>query len=460
MIIPTWRQYEQIYNYEVPVPVSYWETGNSFLPRHTRGRIAQMQDYERLFDGDYSAYFDEQIVVPINYHQFISNFLAELLMSFPPALEEELDFINPRFLQMLNRALQAVIGDMVTFGTGMFHITEGPYGAEVYSVKPTYFFPDDDGNEALLDVPELQELPVHLWISHNTGDFEHRVYENRQGHTLGEVIEDEFFTYDPALWDFVGENNIGRIGTIINVAREPSTGDFGRSLYRDITGLAFEIVRRLSQNSEILRHHGNPRDLMVPNPDVFAPKLGIDGNDAGEALAHHKKRSEELDVWRNDKIVQLPPGYTDMRQMFWQGSLDSQMFQIEKIQEQLFAMTKIPSVWYLTNNSQRGGGQQASGRALQFQFMNTYIYLTNLQSIIISSLRKCLMAAVIIDGGTLAELERLADTDLIWPNVLDQMDEENEVVLGEEAETEQVGDESAGSEESTDNSEEADDAAQ
>lgn len=437
-----YRDYAIEYNYEVPVGIDTWERGALLAPRHTSGRINQMLGFQRLFVGDYSSYFPD-LTVEMNYHKDVAVFWSSLLMQYPPVLNESAqDMVSPRFWQSLVRALEDVIIDMIRFGTGLVQVVDGQYGAECLAPKPIYWMPDDEGHSALLEPSPIPGGDVTVWLSFADGSWGREVFK-REGEQLGERIEADGGSWASAdEWSRIGEAHLGRVGTLLNTALSPSTGDWGRSLYRDMTSMALEINRQLTQNSQVMVKHGKPRKIAVPQEGSFISPQITGGARADDSLLDHQTISDSLGEWWDEDLVALPGGIADLHDAYFEGSFDAAQFVIEKSQELLFAVTKIPEVWFKSGES---GIIPSSGRALEFQFRPTYVQTQHLQGLLSDTLSKALYAAVLIEGGgesDLDELDGLARSEeglFEWKNVFDQEDEVNTLVQGEQTEIETEG---------------------
>ena len=429
-----WGQWRQNYNYEVEVPVDYWARGAVLTPEHTRGRVDQMLDFERLFDGDYSRYFLEQFTVPINYHELIATFLSDQLMSIPPIYPES-EYVSPRFDQMLNEALRNVLIDIARFGAGVFHLTMDTVieQAQVHAVKPIYYFPAPDGASVYLEPSPIPDMPLQVWTSYPDGSWGWEQYDNSANAQLGTLLDADGGAYgDVAAWDAIYEASIGRVGTLINCAISPKTGDWGRSFYKLATGVIFELNRIVSQSADILSYHGNPRDLVVPMDNVLAPQMTMDpGRDLQQAIHNLRTLSQGYEQWRNDRIIQLPAGAQNLRQLYFEGSFDSPLALFQKLQQILFAMTYIPAAWYLEDKDSR---QSESGRALRYRFIPTAAHFQNVITTLIGKTQTVRASAATMNGAPASEIERLQGEETVWWTIFADLDTDTEVVMADEAE--------------------------
>ena len=421
------KEWIAYHNYEVLVPLEHWVSGASLTPEHTIGRINQMKVYADLFDSNFTV--GGEPVVPVPFWKDVAMFWANLIMQYEPELDDTvLDLVSPRFIKMLNVAMKEATADMVTYGTGLLHIYEGRYGAEVVAVKPIYWFPVDDQTSVLLEPDPVPDGDIPMWISSPNGDWEYRRYESGGG-VLGDLVETDGGSFgDEASWTAVGENTLGRNGFLINIPLPPHTGNWGRSMFKDITGPCFEILRQYGQNSDALAFHGKPRKIAIPAEGGF-PAAGLFGEDSEEGLLNYEDMGDNLADWYSRDVMVLPGGISEWKGDYYEGSLDAAMAQINFSQEMFFAVSKIPEVWYKAGEK---GIIPASGVALDFQFRPTYTKTQDFQNIEKTIYISALYSAGLIEGASAADIQRLAEIETIlgWRNVFDEEDQRSMVTEG------------------------------
>lgn len=432
--LPVFQEYDVQVDYEITTDMSHWKKGAMATPSPTNGRVSQLSDFWRLFNGDYLRY---RLGVPVkqNFHILTSNFLADLLMSFQPEYQDsdgnELDddLIRPRFIQTLNRALANAIVDFTRFGTALFYISMGRYGPEVMSPVPIRWFPADAMSSVLVTKQSNDNSPYELFFSYDDGSVEHERYADAGGQ-LGDLLSNDGRQRvgGDAEWAVIQEYGAGRVGTIMNVVREPSTGDWGRSLYRDITSLAFEYNRRIAANSDTLTVHGNPMLLALQDPNEVPLTQDITQSEpaAQQALLELSTLAKRMDTWRKSPIATLPAQFKDLFYVQWSGSLRDHQIHIDEIKEQIFAITNIPAALY-------GLGLERippTGVALGKQFIRTHIYIKSIQNRFLATLRKVLMTGALYAGATVEQLRWLAQNmRIIWRNMFDEQELVNEARL-------------------------------
>ena len=425
-----YRDWLTYHNYEVPVPLEYWRSGASLTPDHTIGRVTQMRAFQDLFNSDFL--YNTAPTVPVPLWKEAVMFWANLVMQYEPEIDESVrDIVSPRFLQMLNVALKEMFIDGLRFGTGLLHLYEGDYGAEIVRALPIYYMPGPGGISVLIEPSPVPDGPIDLFVSYPDGRWERRRYKSGGG-LLGEVEEGESGSYgESALWDLIGENNLGRVGTLLNVPFPPDTGDWGSSLLRDCSGPIIEMLRQYGQNSEALSFHGKARKVAIAREGESPSPLLFGGEDApADALLEYDDMADTLVDWYDRDIIVMPGEIAEWKGDYFEGSLEAQMTQIKFSQEQYFATTKIPEFWFRFTER---GSLPMSGAALKLQARPTYTQLMDYQNIGKRAIKKALMVGAIIEGASATDLQRIADTEVLvaWHNVFDEDETRNVVTEGD-----------------------------
>ena len=461
-------------NYEIEIPLDYWKQHASIIPDDVNRRVNQLKHFLKLYQGDYSDYDSDGFPVTVNMHRLSANVMADTLAAFPPVFkmsgtgtpatppeapdalpappepseaDDELE-MSPRFMQTLQDALYCAIVDHIRFGCGLLMVQGGDYGAEVVAPQPIYWYPADRGADVLA-VKKPKE--IELYINEPPGVLVYERWSNVDDDTqstsgagsLGRLLGSEMETLgDEAGWDVVQEYSVGRATPLINIPRRPATGDWGRSLYLDITSLTMELNRRLGQNSSILTEHGWPREVLLPNTDEQLNRSYdalIDGADQG-------KDEREVDIdwvtqqirlgrWRKSTIGVLSSRYRDIKYLQWTGRLNDHFNQIDEIKMQLYVQSHVPPALY-------GDGMTnfpAAGVALEKQYIRLHLYVMQLQATFINALRKAVLIGAMYEGKGAGELRALAEGLVIeWPNIFDEGDQRNELRLDENVEAEEM----------------------
>ena len=421
--LPTYTWQNEV-DYEIDIPLEYWQTGAELVPAEARDRFNQLNDFLSLFNGEYQKFgFNRPFYQ--NYFSITAMFIADTLMSYPPVIEGfDENFISPRFIQMLQEATHCVLADMIRFGTGLFQIVDSEVEAEVLTPLPIMWYPASDEADVLVNM--LTENEIELYTNDKDGSVEYQRYR-LEGSRLKEEIENNFNQLgSEAEWNVIQEAGLGRIGSIVPVQRRPSTGDWGRSLYRDITQTSLEINRRFEQCADILVEHGNPILLLIPTVGTPQYSDPASAEQVSLTIATEKQR---FDVFRSSPVAALPQGYMDAKYLMWEGMLTDHYNMIDELQKQLFASTNIPAALY-------GLGVETntpSGRALFIQYARTIFYTKQLQTSLIATLRKVILIAALYNGANASQLQTMADSiEIEWQNAVEQILEPQSVELTDE----------------------------
>ena len=468
-------------NYEIEIPLDYWKQHASIVPDDVNRRVNQLKHFLKLYQGDYSDYDADGFPVTVNMHRLSANVMADTLAAFPPVFKmsgggrpetppespdglpappeqpeesnplesdgDELE-MSPRFMQTLQDALYCAIVDHIRFGCGLLMVQGGEYGAEVVAPQPIYWYPADRGADVLaVKKPKEIELyinePPGVLVYERWSNVDDDAQSTRGDGSLGRLLSSEMeMLGDEAGWNVVQEYSTGRATPLINIPRRPATGDWGRSLYLDITSLTMELNRRLGQNSSILTEHGWPREVLLPNTEEQLNRSYdalIDGASEG-------KSEQQIDIdwvtqqtrlgrWRKSTVGVLSSRWRDVKYLQWTGRLNDHFNQIDEIKMQLYVQSHVPPALY-------GDGMTnfpAAGVALEKQYIRLHLYVMQLQATFINALRKAVLIGAMYEGAGESELRRMAEGLVIeWPNIFDEGDQQNELRLDENVEAEEM----------------------
>ena len=422
-------------DYEVLVPDNSWRRGEHIIPEGARDRVRQLELWSMLYEGDYS-YFLEHYEVTMNFHRLTAVFLADTLMSRPPEFEYAGELpVTPQFLESMLDAMHCVIVDMARYGVGLFNIVgDQENGYFVEAPQPVYWFPLERRGTAF--VRKIGKDFIEVSYDYGLGQVNIDTFETAQNaEMLGNLVDQTVLEVgDPAAWFAAEDQSTGRVSTFINVPRRPATGDWGTGLYPDITPLAVEFNRRMTQNSEILNEHGNPKILLIPEQNNNVVGQMADPDNRGETL-RFKTFTNELNNQRKEVVITLPKGFQDARYLEWRGSLRDHIMASHLIQEQLFAATYIPAALYGLGTER----PNPSGVALSKQYLRTSIYVQNSQETLIKAIRKVMIVGALMNGLGADEVTRFAEgLEITWPNIFD---EDDLTIQDGEEETEDDGNE-------------------
>ena len=362
-------------------------------------------------------------------------FIARLLTAYPPQIVEKgtedigriADRVPPRAIRQIKDLVFNVMISMASMGTGLIHVIPAALGAEARSVDPRYWFPAGGSSSTYIDVKEdTAHIYQYIW-----NEVHFTIYE-RDGDILGDPAASEPMIYqlgDLARFDYLASLTDANYLPLYNIPHQPSSGTWGRSIFQDITSLAFEINNQMATNSRVIIANKMAKLLMMPKEEASLDELYDDkGADRMRVI------SKLLDKWYGQEVLELPAQYTDAKFLEWNGQVENAFTQIEKAQEFLFSATNIAADLYGL-----GTGKPVSGRSLRYQYLRTWIYLLSQQNNITPYLKDVIMHLAMYEGASLAELTELNDMiEIIMKNVFDELDNVSEVVVGEEgAETEE-----------------------
>lgn len=419
-------------DYELYVPTSYWEKGAQIVPEIARPRVNQMELFYKLYKGDYRD-FVRATEIRSNYHKLTTSFVHALMLMFPPEItlngQEDLP-VSGRFVQQLIRALKLVISDMVRFGTGLLRVYPGRWGSEVRAHMPVYWYPTDEMSDTLA---VSSQGYVELWHDTEEGNVTYELWRvpdfpvgqnaDRKGTQLGDLETREVEQYgDEAQWDIIQSLTLGRPGLIIPIASDVPAGDWGESIYPELSTLAFEVTHRLTQNKGTLDDHGNPILALEPGEigrqmqGVLTQEdiaLGEDGagQDFGIKLA-----ADHLNRWRSRRVTGWPAGYIGGDYLQWTGNLNDHFAQILKCEELLFAATRLPAAFFNIGP----GGLPPSGVAMIKQFIRTEAYIRALIAEIRPAITRAVLVGSMLNGSPPDELQAIYDgLEITWDTVFD-----------------------------------------
>ena len=416
-------------DYDIYVPIEYWKRGANIIPSVVNSRVGQMQLFYQLYQGDYRAFLGRANVVRMNYHKMTTSFVGSLMMMYPPEItiagSEDLP-VTGRFIQQLNRALRGVIADMVRYGTGLFRVQAGQWGSEIVNHQPVYWYPVDGQSDTLAVASQDK---VELWHDIGLGEVRYDRYSvpNRAINSaskpteLGDLEETITEQYgDEAQWDVIQSLTLGRPGLIINTIADVPSGDWGESIYPDLTPLALEVTHRLTQNKGTLDEHGNPVTVFYPS-DVGSGGMTHEdfvlGADKQHAELQLNRTLDMFNAWRTRRITNLPDGYDDVKYLEWTGDLTDHFNQITKCEELLFAATRLPAAFFNIGPN----GLPPSGVALMKQFIRTHAYIRDLVSTLQDSITRAVLIGSMLNGASAQELEGIYDNlEIEWETVFDE----------------------------------------
>ena len=419
--------YERNYDYSTFVPLDYWKEDALIVPTSHANRVRQFEVFKQLYDGEYWRWGNYE--VKLNYHEIVANFMADLLMGFPPEFEGT-DELCDRFINTLLDSLHCFIVDMIRYGTGLLQVVPTQRGPEVVALDPTYWYPASADFDVYV---EIMEDTINLYISGSDGTYVVETYENRDNSKLGALISvEDMSAGEISDWDIIYEKYTGRVGNIVNVGRRPFVGNFGRSLYPSITNLALEAARGSTDDRDTIIEMLKPLILWLSDGESYEVKRPKNQNERLEA----ETRQIWLEQLRGNPSMELPHGIIDGKYLTYQPDMNASFMHNEEIEKKLFVATNISAELY-------GLGTEEfppSGVALDRHYLRSAIYARGFQTNNIDAVSKILAIGAIHSGIVGAQLSAFIENlSVVWPLVFDRIEETTDVTLddgGVEAESE------------------------
>ena len=392
------------------VNVNYWRGSNRLLvPPNAYARVKRLGEYEQLYRGDLAPLSMNGGETFVSGSEFarVANTFTRLLMAYPPAfrgVDAEFD------LDGLLSALFEVVLDVVRYGTGLLYsyppvpatdLTPAVAGG-VGRLDPRYWFPAGaDAGAYVLTTPLLpvdgqltQERTVGIQIMN--GAAEERVY----GHSPDGV---NFSALQPIEGELPKTLIRHADYPVQTCALPPITDGWGTSMYEGMVRLAAELSRRMSSTSRILTRHAAPH-LQAVRDDRAGNYVPVRGPDGRSELVLTNAKLDE-DTQQNAFIP--PAGVTRVEYLTWDGNLEASFRQREAIQDEIAAVTALPSALYGVTR----GGQVPSGTSLKRQYAMTFATIEALQTMLIPRLQKAIGLA---GGGD--------DVRIEWLNPVGELD--------------------------------------
>ena len=400
-------------DYEARAKLGDWRQGEPIVPdrMEVRARVAQLQLFRALFQGDYSDVM-KPAEVKSNYLEEDPTYMSKLLMNRPPEFKDSNIPLSNRFLNSLLDVLPNVIIDIVRYGTGLILITEGEYGLECQAPQPIYWFPVDDKASVLftgVGTETLEQL-----TDYGDGRWDAISYTQEEGNAeiIGSIESSESNKSIIPAVSAIGAETIGRAGSIIPIQRPPTTGDWGRSLYLSIGTISIVINKVYNDIDEILQK-GKP----VATPvflDPMRPNEDFEGEDRGILIQEIKTGYDE---GQRLKIYLPPKGVQKLEYMYWDGTIREQLSFIAMLEEQLSNLS------YVNRNEQIGGAMAESGMALNIRQTRTRADVQQFQAQVARSIRKAILMGMAYSGQSQESILSFNETfKLVWPNIFDDED--------------------------------------
>ena len=423
----------EVVNYNVTTPLQHWAQDRdvTWPPAGTAGRVNQLREFRRLYDGDLSVIMRGLYGVRVNYFRRLSNNLSDLLLSYPPEVTSSPGGVDADLLQEeIFEALEGATVDLSRFGTALFRAWKDEDGPHVEDVQVERWFPAGRDGDAVIAEQTTQRMSTTtevLTLPADGGEQRQRFLMAGAADYVAQQ-EPDGVTPGLSLGQRIASTSIesqyaieGR--SLFPVALRPATGPWGQSLYPPMYPLVTELCRRLSKSSHILNRHADPM-LVFRRDRQYSPLQG-NGPGAKTEVSTFAQRVF-LDEWKEHWVQVVPPEFDDVSYLSWDAQMQANFEHYDRVRDELFATSPVtPALFAALAASQSGLGNVSLRKA----FVGTYAFLLRVQHRLQRAVEQCASAAA---GG---------EVTLEWPNALEEFDKQtitNVGLTGEDA-REEVG---------------------
>ncbi|MXY08732.1 MAG: hypothetical protein F4Y61_08800 [Rhodothermaceae bacterium] len=362
---------------------------------------------ERLSQGNFTDVGDAGKIQP-NYCGRAAAFLGNLGSAFPPGFDGLDDQIAAPLTTSIRRTINRVLYDTVRYGLGLWRLRTSAAGEPVLEhTEPQNWFPastvealnDKEPADAVIATRNEDGEKWAQVLKLTPGQWELNTHAF-DGDALGDIEETE-----------TGESSQQR--PLFPTALPPYDGEWGRSAYIDMAGLATELGRRFSSNSQTLDDYARPM-LIMKGRAVAAYMAG-----PGEQTQLRAKAAMlEFDDARRQPVFLMPEGVEEVGFVQWDAQQQASFSHIDRIEDALFDMSALPS------GLGRMADKLASGASLRRLWAPTYVLLETIRSDLMLNIASAVTAAgemLGVDPGEYA---------IEWANPLDALDEQRIVQGG------------------------------
>ncbi len=366
------------------INTNYIRPGADWTPQSEKARTQGMENHRVLYRNEPRANFLLYPAVKINdqtrfpdidpttgdYPRINSNLLKRLSMFWATSLFSRppiLDFNSPALnklassqMAMLTRAGFKVALNCSRYGTGIYYLTKTSDGkASVRSLDPRYWIPVVDPVDQQRIVGDVIAVP----FNENPNKIGAALNTHISVTVLvpGQPITTNVYKYEqtklgPLVTTKTGPVLKARMIFPVNNCIEED--HFGESDYtKDVITLVAEVNRRLSGNSSVMDKHTDPA--------IFGPTSMVSEDANGNRVVNTEGAYLPID----DKDIK--PQY-----LTWDGKLESNFMQIEKIMDQFFALTSTSRAAFGIPNQTTS---VESGAALRKHMFNSFQKISSLR---------------------------------------------------------------------------------
>lgn len=345
-----------------------------FLTKHSE---AWRSDFETIARQLRKKNYDVETV--FNYQQLLSKKTADFVCGEPATIETEGNTDELKKLldrQGFNTKLYESIIDISRYGNGIPKIV----GTGLSIVSPVYWFPIVDPADLKNVVQHVIAYPTNsdakgvmteLYVEiHNIGSIEQRTYSyDGNSNTIGKQ-KDIPKIAATGLQDFA-------IQPLTNITHSGSI--YGLDDYTVINSIVAKIMWRLHCADIILDKHSEPSVSGPESALDFDAKTGMYFLN----LATYFKRNSDQDV--------------DVHYITWDGNLESNFKEIEKLLEQLYILSEMGQAFMEGG----GGGAATSGTALKLRMVSPRIKAARIANMNAAPVKKLISMLAQVNGITL-----------------------------------------------------------
>lgn len=367
--------------------------GAPYPPAAEKERITQYRENEKLFltkhsevwRSDFEAIarrlrkknYDVETV--FNYQQLLSKKTADFVCGEPPTIETEGD--TDELTKMLarhgfNTKLYESVIDLSRFGNAITKIV----GKGLSIVSPRYWFPIVDLADLKNIIQHVIAYPVNpdskgtmteLYVEiHDIGNVEQRTYSFDGNSNIIGKQKGEPKTLSTGLQDFA-------IHPLTNITHSGSI--YGIDDYAIINSIVAKIMWRLHCADIILDKHSEPSVSGPQSALDFDAKTGMYFLN----LANYFTRNSKEDP--------------DVNYITWDGNLESNFKEIEKLLEQLYVLSEMGQAFMEGG----GGGQASSGTALKLRMVSPRIKAARIANMNAAPVKKLIYLLAQVNGVSL-----------------------------------------------------------
>lgn len=377
---------------EVLTSLDFLAPNSQWPPNATeRVRLERYRDNQWLFEGHHSEVFKENglqirdpetgdvCMVELNWFKRLSTLWADLLFGEAPSICGA-DAEESKYLETLaddigfSRQGHKLEIDASRYGDAIAKVYKAQDGKICLSVVPPYFWfpvvsPADMERVThhVLAYPQKDTMLVEI---HEEGRVEYRSYD---------------YGGTPAGFGSLGRlrdvrvENTGIQGCLVqNISNLGVSGDvYGVDDYSSLTSLVLELETRASQNSMVLKRHGDPKMYGPPLPIKTDPETGKDYIVTGTYFPVDGK----------DDIL---PSY-----ITWDAKLDVSIQQFNSMLEQFYMLSETSPAAFGNLKS----GLAESGSALRRLLMASLAKVNRTKLNLDPVLCEVLRVAALLDSG-------------------------------------------------------------